>query len=59
MLRNTWKDRFPSAILFIGDIKVTQDEKEDAAPTMKFYTKTDADVVEVLQHLPIMREKVL
>jgi len=53
------KDRFPSAILFIGEIKVTQEEKEDAAPTMKFYTKTDADVVEILQHLLIMREKVL
>ena len=53
MLRITLKDRFPSAILFIGDIRVEQDEKEGATPTMKFYTKADADVVEALQHLLI------
>ena len=59
ILRNTLKDRFPSVILFIGDIKAEQNEKKDAAPAMKFYTKTDVDIVEVLQYLLIMRGKLL
>jgi hypothetical protein len=48
ILRNTLKDRFPSTILFINDIKVKQDKKKDTAPTIKFYTKTNANVIKVL-----------
>jgi hypothetical protein len=47
-------------MLFIGDInKAERNERKDAAPAMKFYTKTDVDIVEVLQHLLIMRGKLL
>jgi hypothetical protein len=49
--------RFPlSTILFIGNIKV---EQEKAAPAMKFYTKPDVDVVEVLKDLLKRRVEVL
>jgi hypothetical protein len=54
MLHNTLKDRFSSTILFISDIKVKQDKKKDTALIMKFYAKTNADVIKVLQHLLII-----